>query len=116
MPETLQASLDAHNRRRSDGEGLITPPFFALGPVRGYINAMEGGLAVDDRLAVLGPGDRPIPGLFAAGSAGQGGVLLDGHGHHITWACVSGRHAARSVLAEQQEPAGVPYRPSSHAS
>jgi fumarate reductase flavoprotein subunit len=48
---------------------------------------------------VLGANDQPIPGLFAAGSAGQGGVLLDGHGHHIAWACVSGRHAARSALA-----------------
>ena len=59
---------------------------------------MEGGLAVTDDLAVLGANDRPIPGLFAAGSAGQGGAPLDGHGHHITWACVSGRQAARSVL------------------
>jgi FAD binding domain len=96
---TMQASIDAHNRQRGDAGRLSTPPFVALGPVRGYINAMEGGLAVDDRLAVLGADDQPIPGLFAAGSAGQGGVLLDGHGHHITWACVSGRHAARSVLA-----------------
>jgi succinate dehydrogenase/fumarate reductase flavoprotein subunit len=97
-PATLRKSIDAHNQRRGDAGRLVKPPFYALGPVRGYINAMEGGLAVTDDLAVLGPGNRPIPGLFAAGSAGQGGVLLDGHGHHITWACVSGRHAARSVL------------------
>ena len=37
--------------------------------------------------------------LYAAGSAGQGGVLLEGHGHHLGWAFTSGRlagaHAAR---------------------
>lgn len=97
-PATLRASIEAHNRRRGDAGRLSTPPFVALGPVRGYINAMEGGLAVDNDLAVLGADNQPIPGLFAAGSAGQGGVLLDGHGHHIAWACVSGRHAARSIL------------------
>ncbi len=95
----MQASIAAHNQHRGDAGRLCMPPFIALGPVRGYINAMEGGLAVNDDLAVLGANDQPIPGLFAAGSAGQGGVLLDGHGHHISWACVSGRHAARSVLA-----------------
>ena len=27
-----------------------------------------------------------IDGLFAAGSTGQGGLLLEGHGHHLGWA------------------------------
>ena len=97
-PDALQHAIDTHNKRSGGGERLVAPPFYALGPVRGYINVTEGGLAVTDDLAVLGANDQPIPGLFAAGSAGQGGLLLDGHGHHITWACVSGRHAARSVL------------------
>jgi hypothetical protein len=97
-PAALQQSIDTHNRRSGDGGRLVAPPFYALGPVRGYINVTEGGLAVTDDLAVLGADNQPIPGLFAAGSAGQGGLLLDGHGHHITWACVSGRHAAHSVL------------------
>jgi len=97
-PATMQSAIATHNQRHADAGRLVTPPFVALGLVRGYINAMEGGLAVNDDLAVLGRDNQPIPGLFAAGSAGQGGVLLDGHGHHITWACVSGRHAGRSVL------------------
>jgi succinate dehydrogenase/fumarate reductase flavoprotein subunit len=97
-PDALQHAIDTHNKRSGGGERLVAPPFYTLGPVRGYINVTEGGLAVTDDLAVLGANDQPIPGLFAAGSAGQGGLLLDGHGHHITWACVSGRHAARSVL------------------
>lgn len=101
-PAVMQESIEAHNRRRCAAQRLCTPPFYALGPVRGYINVTEGGLAVSNDLAVLGRDNAPIPGLFAAGSAGQGGVLLDGHGHHIAWACVSGRHAACSVLGESQ--------------
>jgi fumarate reductase flavoprotein subunit len=57
----------------------------------------DGGLAVNTRLQVLDGNDQPIPGLFAAGSSGQGGVLLEGHGHHIGWAFLSGRLAGRSA-------------------
>ena len=39
--------------------------------------------------------DMPIDRLFAAGSAGQGGLLLKGHGHHVGWAFISGRIAGR---------------------
>ena len=95
----LEQSVANHNARQTDpAMRQLQSPFYALGPVRGYLTATEGGLAVSDRLEVLGPGDRPIAGLYAAGSCGQGGVLLDGHGHHISWAFISGRYAARSVL------------------
>jgi fumarate reductase flavoprotein subunit len=70
-------------------------PFVALGPVRSVFVHAEGGLAVDERHRVLGAGDKPIPGLYAAGSTGQGGLLLKGHGHHLAWAFVSGRRAGR---------------------
>ena len=79
------------------------PPFTALGPVRGYITITEGGLAVSNRLEVLDAADRPIVGLFAAGSNGQGGMLLEGHGHHVSWAFVSGRLAARAMLDDRLE-------------
>jgi fumarate reductase flavoprotein subunit len=59
----------------------------------------EGGLAVDSEHRVLGTDDAPIPGLFAAGSTGQGGLLLKGHGHHLAWAFVSGRRAGRFCAA-----------------
>jgi hypothetical protein len=36
-----------------------------------------------------------VPGLWAAGIAGQGGLILKGHGHHIGWAFTSGRIAGR---------------------
>jgi succinate dehydrogenase/fumarate reductase flavoprotein subunit len=70
-------------------------PFVALGPVRPVFVHSEGGLAVDTEHRVLGPGDRPLLGLYAAGSTGQGGLLLKGHGHHLGWAFASGRRAGR---------------------
>jgi len=71
------------------------PPFIALGPVRSVFVHAEGGLAVDEQHRVLGEDRRPIAGLYAAGSTGQGGLLLKGHGHHLAWAFVSGRRAGR---------------------
>jgi succinate dehydrogenase/fumarate reductase flavoprotein subunit len=71
------------------------PPFIALGPVRSVFVHAEGGLAVDDGHRVLDAAGQPIPGLYAAGATGQGGLLLKGHGHHLAWAFVSGRRAGR---------------------
>lgn len=71
------------------------PPFVALGPVRSVFVHNEGGLAVDRQHHVLDQSDLPIPGLYAVGSTGQGGLLLKGHGHHLAWAFVSGRRAGR---------------------
>jgi fumarate reductase flavoprotein subunit len=78
---------------------LAQAPFIALGPVRSVFVHAEGGLAVDAQHRVLGADDRPIPGLYAAGSTGQGGLLLKGHGHHLAWAFVSGRRAGRLAAA-----------------
>jgi succinate dehydrogenase/fumarate reductase flavoprotein subunit len=86
-PQSLAASAAAFAREPG--------PFVALGPVRPVFVHSEGGLAVDGEQRVLGPGDQPIPGLYAAGSTGQGGLLLKGHGHHLGWAFVSGRRAGR---------------------
>ena len=49
-------------------------------------------------MQVLDQAGMPLRGLFAAGSVGQGGMVLEGHGHHIAWAFASGRYAARSAL------------------
>ncbi|PKU26678.1 FAD-dependent oxidoreductase [Telmatospirillum siberiense] len=95
-PAILRATIesdDAGANRRI----LRTGPYFALGPVRSFFVHAEGGLAVTPRLEVLGPDDHPIPGLFAAGSAGQGGLLLSGYGHHLGWAFTSGRRAGRNA-------------------
>ena len=74
---------------------LDLAPFTALGPVRAVFVHNEGGLKVDREHRVLDRDDKAIPGLYAAGSTGQGGLLLKGHGHHLAWAFVSGRRAGR---------------------
>lgn len=81
-------------------------PYVALGPVRSVFVHSEGGLMVDLQHRVLGVGDQPLPGLYAAGSTGQGGLLLKGHGHHLAWAFVSGRRAGR--FAAQAAPSVSP--------
>ena len=91
--------MDAAALTRSAAEGCIRPlgigPYAALGPVRSVFVHSEGGLLVDNKHRVLGTNDQPLPGLYAAGSAGQGGLLLKGHGHHLAWAFVSGRRAGK---------------------
>lgn len=91
--------MDASALQRSASEGSVRPlgagPYVALGPVRSVFVHSEGGLMVDAQHRVLGAGDQPLPGLYAAGSTGQGGLLLKGHGHHLAWAFVSGRRAGR---------------------
>ena len=91
---------------RPPSVSLGRAPFYALGPVRSVFVHNEGGLAVDLEHRVLGPDDQPIPGLYAAGATGQGGLLLKGHGHHLAWAFTSGRRAGRIVAtAEADAPA-----------
>jgi fumarate reductase flavoprotein subunit len=90
-PQALQTAV---------GERMGQAPFIALGPVNPVFVHNEGGLAVDTRHRVLGVQGKPIPGLYAAGSTGQGGLLLKGHGHHLAWAFVSGRRAGRIAASE----------------
>lgn len=91
--------MDAQALKRSASEGGVRPlgegPYVALGPVRSVFVHSEGGLMVDAQHRVLDANDQPLPGLYAAGSTGQGGLLLKGHGHHLAWAFVSGRRAGR---------------------
>lgn len=91
--------MDARALARSVQEGPVRPlgdgPYVALGPVRPVFVHSEGGLMVDSEHRVLGADGSALPGLYAAGSTGQGGLLLKGHGHHLAWAFVSGRRAGR---------------------
>ncbi len=99
----LRATVSDYNASISAGTGneaaqvkpLVEAPFTALGPVRAVFVHNEGGLRVDAEHRVLDRERKPIPGLYAAGSTGQGGLLLKGHGHHLAWAFVSGRRAGR---------------------
>jgi succinate dehydrogenase/fumarate reductase flavoprotein subunit len=97
-PTALKASVS-----NAGSDALRLGPYIALGPVRAVFVHSEGGLAVDEQHRVLGNGDKPIRGLYAAGSSGQGGLLLKGHGHHLAWAFVSGRRAGRLAAAAADE-------------
>lgn len=114
----LARTLAAHNSQFGrTPTPLDRAPFIALGPVRYFINFTDGGLAVNERLQVLGKDDKPIPGLYAAGFTGMGGALLEGHGHHLGWAFTSGRFAGRhaafgAVTADIPEAAGA--KPAAH--
>jgi succinate dehydrogenase/fumarate reductase flavoprotein subunit len=97
-PANLAAAIaeSGHDNRPALGEG----PYVALGPVKSYVVFTDGGLRVTERLEILDRAGMPIPGLFGAGSTGQGGLLLEGHGHHLGWAFVSGRIAGRNAALE----------------
>jgi succinate dehydrogenase/fumarate reductase flavoprotein subunit len=97
LAQRLGMNADALKRSAREGgvRALGDGPYVALGPVRSVFVHSEGGLMVDEQHRVLGADDQPLPGLYAAGSTGQGGLLLKGHGHHLAWAFVSGRRAGR---------------------
>lgn len=97
----LEAAVQKANAERSTAAGADRPPlkgpFYALGPAKSWIVFNEGGLRVDERMRVIDKVGRPVAGLYAGGSCGQGGVILEGHGHHLGWAFTSGRIAGREA-------------------
>lgn len=120
MPaDALVTTVEKYNRdvaAKSSGSrpAVGAGPYHALGPIMNLMGFTDGGLAINTRLEVLDSNNQPIPGLFAAGSAGQGGLLLLGHGHHLGWGFTSGRLAGRNAafmvtsadLPEASKPAG----------
>lgn len=97
-PQALAHSVGDYNGgARGARPVLDTAPFYALGPVKSYVVFTDGGLKVTERLEVARADGSVIPGLYAAGSNGQGGLLLEGHGHHLGWAFISGRIAGRNA-------------------
>jgi succinate dehydrogenase/fumarate reductase flavoprotein subunit len=92
---TLVGAVNGYNVSGGSQHTFGVGPYVALGPVRYYITYADSGVAVDESHRVLGAGDRPIAGLYAAGFIGMGGMLLEGLGHHIGWAFTSGRRAGR---------------------
>ena len=106
-PPVLQATIDAYNAQLVEGhlpnrspeiQPLAGPPFCALGPIESRIVMTDGGLKVNTRHQVLRKDGSLVEGLFAVGSVGQGGLLLEGHGHHLGWAFTSGRRAGCFVM------------------
>ncbi|TQL55541.1 FAD-dependent oxidoreductase [Subtercola boreus] len=105
---TVETQHDADFGRQHFGNGVRVGPFYALGPLGAFITLADGGLDVDTRLRVVDASRNAIPGLFAAGSTGQGGLQLLNHGLHIGWAMISGRlagrHAAQEPIRSDLEP------------
>ncbi|HET7160788.1 MAG TPA: FAD-dependent oxidoreductase [Burkholderiales bacterium] len=96
--EVLAQALTRYNATDHGARPQISRgPYYALGPIKSYVVFTDGGLKVSEQLEVLGANGAPIPGLYAAGSTGQGGLLLEGHGHHLGWAFISGRIAGRNA-------------------
>jgi succinate dehydrogenase/fumarate reductase flavoprotein subunit len=101
--EPLVKTVRSHNEQLAADAGakkrgpIAKAPFHALGPAKSWIVFSDGGLKIDLDFRVSHRDGHAIPGLYAAGSAGQGGVLLEGHGHHLAWAFTSGRLAGRNA-------------------
>jgi succinate dehydrogenase/fumarate reductase flavoprotein subunit len=97
--DSLTHSLAEYNATRETRPAIDQGPYYALGPVKSYVVFTDGGLKVTTNLEVQRADGSVIPGLYAAGSTGQGGLLLEGHGHHLGWAFISGRIAGRNASA-----------------
>ena len=95
--DALAQSISRYNETCGNRPKFGAGPYVALGPVRAVFVHAECALAVDHEHRVLGKDEKPIPGLFAAGSTGQGGLLLKGHGHHLGWAFASGCRAGKNA-------------------
>ena len=66
--------------------------------MKAYFTTTEGGAAINEQLQVLDENGQPIPGLYAVGQNGLGGMILWGHGLHIAWAMTSGRLAGAPLM------------------
>jgi fumarate reductase flavoprotein subunit len=106
--QTLAETVGRYNRcamervrddfgRQDDRVPLSGSRWVLLGPVKAYFTNSEGGAAIDETQRVLDHDGKPIPGLFAAGQTGLGGMVLWGHGLHIAWALTSGRLVGQTL-------------------
>ena len=92
-----EIGVDADVLGEALASSTLQAPYVAMGPVYSMLTVTEGALRVDPSLRVLDDSDRVVPGLYAVGGVGQGGMMLKGHGHHIGWAMTSGRVAGEST-------------------
>jgi succinate dehydrogenase/fumarate reductase flavoprotein subunit len=102
--QMLKVAIAGANAGRPDELKLVMPPFYALGPIKLWVMVAPIGLAVNTHFEVLNEAGQPIPGLYAAGNAGQAGFTVTGHGHGLGWAFTSGRLAARNAAAAVSQP------------
>ena len=101
--QRLNAAISGVNGERPEELRLRTAPFYALGPIKLWLLLAPIGLAVNQRLQVLDEAGNAIPGLYAAGGAGQAGFTITGHGHGLGWAFTTGRLAARTAASRLKQ-------------
>ena len=105
--KTLMAAVHERNATLADSAGkngiaadaltIEEGPFYAMGPVSCFAMGTDTGLAINERFQILREDKQPIPGLFGAGTVALGGLMAEGHGHHLGWAFTSGRLAGRNA-------------------
>jgi hypothetical protein len=93
----LAAAIEGANRSRPTEQQLSQGPFYALGPAKTWVLVAPIGLAVNEKLEVLTPAGKAIPGLYAVGHTGMAGFTMTGHGHGLGWAFTTGRLAAENA-------------------
>merc|ERR1719261_333630 len=93
------------------GSAVKSEPFY-VAIITPVIHYCMGGLEIDTNCAVLGPGNKPIPGLYCAGEV-AGGV----HGNNrlggnslldcVVLGRVSGKHCAQYMLGADMKPTSL---------
>ena len=78
---------------------LVTPPYYAIGPVKTE-SWLRFGIKIDSKTRVLTESGRPIQKLFAAGISGSSNTLVAGHGHALVWAFGTGHIAGKQIMEE----------------
>ncbi len=91
---------DALEQTVAEAGQLTDGPWVLLGPVKAYFTTTEGGVTINQQMQVLDEQGDVIPGLYAVGQNGLGGMVIWGHGLHIAWAMTSGRLAGFEVMKD----------------
>jgi len=111
----LTETVAAHNRYCREGAPLVPArtgkahalehmPWYAIPAVAGITDTC-GGLLVNANAQVLGPGQLPIPGLYAAGTAMGGlqgapqGGYVGGLSQAITFGVLAAEHIVKRTMA-----------------
>jgi fumarate reductase flavoprotein subunit len=107
-PQELQSAATVRNPpMNASGDGafrtvpapLNEPPFVALGPVRSVFVHREGGLG--RHISPCARCTRHTHSRALRGRRnGSGWAAVEGHGHHLAWAFVSGRRAGRFAVTK----------------
>jgi succinate dehydrogenase/fumarate reductase flavoprotein subunit len=112
--DRLRRTVDTYNRQTAQRglqengcsgklHELVEGRWVLLGPVKAMFTTTEGGVRISHSLQALDTSGRVIPGLYATGQTGLGGMILWGHGLHIAWAITSGRLVGKVLSATTPE-------------